>query len=91
MHRSAEAPCRCLVLSRPGSAPRPWAAPPPRQQPEEQRGRQLPPLRWTQLTARVALPGALPSPGLRSSLPELLTSFSGFQQVTHRPEPAHAV
>lgn len=30
-------------------------------------------------------------PCLHSSLPELLTSFSGFQQVIHQPEPAHMV
>lgn len=41
--------------------------------------------------ARAALPGALPGPALRSSLPRLLTSFSGFRQVTHGAEPARAV
>lgn len=43
------------------------------------------------LAACVAVLRALSSPGLHSSLPELLTSFSGFQQVIHRPEAAHMV
>lgn len=43
------------------------------------------------LAACVAVLRALSSPGLHSSLPELLTSFSGFQQVIQRPEAAHMV
>lgn len=45
----------------------------------------------SQSAAGVALLGALLSPGLHSSLPELLTSFSGFRQVIYQPEPAHTV